>query len=82
MILGTQPTNTLENATLSATCFQPFDVTTKDGKPARVAIIDADGNIIEAGPAVANELWNLMTNVYKQFLIGKGHVRVFAGGGK
>lgn len=79
MIAGQRKTDTLANSVMSARCFEPFAVTTRDGKPARIAIIDDQGNIIDAGDAVAKEAWNVMVNVYKNFLIGKGHVRVFSG---
>lgn len=79
MITGIRPTGSLNNAIISARCFEPFDVKTCDGKPARLAIIDEQGNILADGPEVAKEAWNLMINVYKNYLIGKGHIRVFTG---
>ena len=79
MIAGQPKTGTLANSIMSARCFEPFAVTTRDGRPARIAIIDDQGNIIDAGDAVAKEAWNLMVAVYKNYLVGQGHVRVFGG---
>lgn len=81
MIAGHRKTGMLENSIISARCFEPFTVTTRDGKPARIAIIDDQGNIIDTGDAVAREAWNVMVNVYKNYLIGQGHVRFFSGDG-
>ncbi len=60
MIAGQPKTGTLANSIMSARCFEPFAVTTRDGRPARIAIIDDQGNIIDAGDAVAKEAWNLI----------------------
>ena len=79
MIAGQPKTGTLANSIMSARCFEPFAVTTRDGRPARIAIIDDQGNIIDAGDAVAKEAWNVMVAVYKNYLVGQGHVRVFGG---
>lgn len=79
MIAGHRKTGMLENSIISARCFEPFTVTTRDGKSAQLAIIDDQGNIIDGGDAVAKEAWNVMINVYKNYLIGKGYVRVFSG---
>jgi len=46
---------TLKNAQLTGTIYNGFTVTTRDGKPAHLAIIDEAGNIIDAGTAVARE---------------------------
>jgi len=43
-----------------------------------LAIVDENGNVIEAGPAVAREAWNVTLACYKQFLMGHGHLRVFS----
>ena len=79
MIAGEHKTGTLANSIMSGRCFEPLSVTTRDGRPARIAIIDDQGCIIDAGDAVAKEAWNVMVAVYKNYLVGQGHVRVFGG---
>ncbi len=44
MIAGQPKTGTLANSIMSARCFEPFAVTTRDGRPARIAIIDDQGS--------------------------------------
>lgn len=77
-MIGIPETNTLALAIISAVCFEGLRVQTKDGRPAKLAIIDEDGNIIEAGEAVAKEAWNVTLASYKNMMIGQGHLRVFS----
>lgn len=49
MIAGEHKTGTLANSIMSGRCFEPLSVTTRDGRPARIAIIDDQGCIIDAG---------------------------------
>jgi len=80
MILGNLPTGTLQHAKLSGVCFEPLKAQTTDGRPARLAIIDEDGKVIESGDAVSSEVWNLVRGVWRNYLQGKGHIRVISGG--
>lgn len=73
-MIGIPETDTLEQARISANINTGYQVTTADGRPARLAIIDADGNVIEEGPAVAREAWNVCIAVQKNFWIGQGHL--------
>lgn len=75
-MIGIPETDTLEQARISANINTGYQVTTADGRPARLAIIDADGNVIEAGAAVAREAWNVCIAVQKNFWIGQGHLVV------
>lgn len=75
-MIGIPETDTLEHAHISANINTGYQVTTADGRPARLAIIDADGNVIEAGAAVAHEAWNVCIAVQKNFWIGQGHLVV------
>lgn len=77
-MIGKIRTGTLDTAEISAVIHQGLTVTTKDGRPARLAIIDGDGNIIAAGPTVEREAFNVSIASYKNFLIGQGHLRVFS----
>lgn len=78
-MIGIPETGTLERCTISANINTGYQVTTVDGRPARLAIIDSDGNVIEAGEAVAREAWNVCIAVQKNFWIGQGHFVVHSG---
>lgn len=78
-MIGVPSTGGLASVTLSAVCFEGLSVETREGRKAQLAIIDEDGKVIEAGPAVAREAWNVTLASYKKFLIGEGHLRVFSG---
>ena len=77
-MIGIPETNTLTHAQISAVCFEGLKVTLADGCPGRLAIIDENGTVIEAGQAVAAEAWNVTLAVYKNMMIGKGHLRIFS----
>ncbi|MCP1289862.1 hypothetical protein NK214_06615 [Chromobacterium sp. S0633] len=76
MCIGEIKIGSLEHAQLSAVIFEGLTAKTADGRPARIAIVDDAGNIIEDGTAVAEEVWNVAIASYKNFLIGEGHMRV------
>ena len=67
--MSQSPADALQNAQLTGTIYNEFTVTTRDGKPARLAIIDA-------GTAVARECWQIAINVHTNFLRGTGHIIV------
>jgi len=75
-VIGIPETDTLEHSRISANVNTGFQLTTADGRQARLAIIDEDGNVIEAGPTVAKEAWNVCIAVIKNFRIGQGHIVV------
>ncbi|MGH8436909.1 MAG: hypothetical protein ACRERX_21165 [Pseudomonas sp.] len=75
-MIGIPKTDTLQHSRISANINTGYQVTTADGRPARLAIIDADGNVIESGDAVAKEAWNVCIAVQKNFWIGQGHLVV------
>jgi hypothetical protein len=66
----------LANSEISAVSFEGLSIKTANGEPATLAILDKDGKIIEMGPTVAREAWNVAIASYKNFLIGTGHIRV------
>jgi len=76
MCIGEIKIGTLEHAQLSAVIFEGLQVQTADGRPARLAILDEAGNVIECGDQVAEEAWNVAIASYKNFLRGNGHLRV------
>jgi len=69
-------TGELHTANISAVIYQGLTVTLPDGKKARLAVIDEAGNIIDASPMVAKEAWNVSMACFKNFMVGKGHIRV------
>lgn len=75
-MIGIPTTGTLQQSCISANVASGFQFATADGRPARLAIIDADGKVIEAGDSVAREAWNVCIAVVKNFAIGQGHLVV------
>lgn len=75
-MITTPTTDTLANAVLSGVAHEGLTVTTRDGRRARLAVIDEDGNVLEAGAGVEREAWNVAIASYRNFLQGKGHLRV------
>lgn len=65
-----------DNCSISAVIFNGLSLQTTDGRPARLAVIDEDGNIIETGPTLARAVWETSIASYKNYLIGNGHMRV------
>lgn len=70
------PTDTLDHAVISGLSFKGLTVTTRDGRPARLAILDEQGNVIESGPAVARECWNVAIECHQLFWQAQGHLVV------
>lgn len=62
--------------TISAIGYDGLSVTTADGRPAMLAVIDGDGNIVASGPGVQAAAWEASIKAYRNFLIGSGHLRV------
>jgi hypothetical protein len=73
------PNPQLLACSISATISTGFTATTKAGKPARLAIIDEAGNVIEAGPTVAWAAWRVCIEAQENFWQGQGHLVVHAG---
>jgi hypothetical protein len=76
-MIGTQPTGAIEGVVISAVAHEGLRVTV-DGKPARLAIVDEAGQVITASPLVAREAEAVSLNSYRNFLQGKGHLRVMS----
>lgn len=70
------PNPQLQASRISATVSEGFTVTTADGNPARLAIIDEAGNVIEAGPDVAWAAWKVCIEVQENYWEGMGHLVV------
>jgi len=78
-MIGIPSTGGLTQATLTAVCFEGLSAETREGQKATFAIIDENEKVIERGPVVARDAWNVMLACYKNFLVGQGHLRVFSG---
>jgi hypothetical protein len=74
-MIGDQPEGTISGVVISAVSYETMKVTV-DGKPARLAVIDDDGNVVAAGPQVAKEVQSVVINCYRNFWKGKGFLRV------
>ena len=72
-------TDTLQHAVVSGVVHEGITVQTRDGRRARLAVIDEEGHIIESGPAVEREVWQVAVQVYRNFWRGQGHLRVLSG---
>lgn len=77
-MIGTIPTGCLSTAEISAVVHKGLSVKLPGGRIGRLAIIDEDGQVVDASPAVAREAWNVSIASYKNFMIGQGHLRVFS----
>ncbi|WP_250477604.1 MULTISPECIES: hypothetical protein [unclassified Caballeronia] len=57
-----------------------FTITTDDGRPATLAVIDpTTGEVIESGHDLAEEVWDVAVEAYRRFLVGKKALRVMSG---
>ncbi|RMP59504.1 hypothetical protein ALQ18_01382 [Pseudomonas marginalis pv. marginalis] len=75
-MIGIPTTGALEHSRISANVTSGYQFKTADGRPARLAIIDDQGNVVESGDSVAREAWNVCIAVVKNFKIGQGHIVV------
>lgn len=74
-MIGTQPVGTINGVVISAVSHEGLSVTV-NGKPARLAILTDDGQVIAAGEQVAKEAEAVALNCYRNFLKGQGYLRV------
>lgn len=75
-------TATLQNAVVQGVAHEGITVHTRDGRRARLAVIDDEGNIIEAGREVERVVFAASREVIYNFWKGQGHMRVFYGAPK
>lgn len=76
-MIGTQPTGAIEGVVISAVSHEGLRVTV-DGKPAKLAIVTDDGQVIASGEVVAREAEAVAVNCYRNILQGKGFLRVLS----
>lgn len=77
-MIGTQSTGSLQGVVIHATSHEGLLVQV-DGKRARLAIIDDEGNVVAAGSDVAREAEAVALNNYRNMLKGKGFLRTYSG---
>jgi hypothetical protein len=76
-MIGQQHTGSIDGVVISAVSHEGLTVTV-DGKPARLAVVTDDGQVIAAGVDVAREVRAVAVNSYRGFLQGKGFLRVLS----
>jgi hypothetical protein len=70
------PNPTINGACMKATVSTGFTVTSPDGKPARMAIVDENGNILAVGDDVSWAAWRVCVEAQENFWEGQGHLVV------
>jgi len=76
-MIGQQQTGAITGVVISAVSHEGLTVTV-DGKPARLAVVTDDGEVIAAGVDVAREAAAVAVNNYRGFLKGQGFLRVLS----
>lgn len=66
----------LEHAVITAHAWEGFSVATEDGHPATLAVLNEAGRVVESGPALVAELWDVAVLSYLRFLKGEQAVTV------
>lgn len=74
-MIGTQPTGSIAGVVISAVSHQGLRVEV-DGKRAWLGVITEEGQIVAIGAQVAIEAEAVAINCYRNFLVGKGFLRV------
>ena len=74
-MLGEQATAAIEGVYIHTVSHEPPKATFH-GKPVQLAIITEDGQIIAAGPSVAQELEAAIVSCYRNTFKGLDHLRV------
>ena len=76
-MIGQQTVGAIPGVIISAVSHEVLTVTV-NGKPARLAVVTEDGQIIASGDDVAREAKAVAVNSYRGFLQGKGFLRVLS----
>lgn len=77
-MVGEPKIGILKDVTISGVSHAGLTITTRDGRPAQLAVVDQAGNIVETGPQVASEAFNVSIAVFRNFWKGQGHLRVLS----
>ncbi|MEJ2800298.1 hypothetical protein WAE61_00335 [Comamonadaceae bacterium PP-2] len=76
-MIGPQRTGAIDGVVISAQSHTGLQVSVH-GKPAQLAILTVDGEVIAVGNLVAREAEAVAINAYRNFLAGKGHLKVYS----
>ncbi|MFT0167545.1 hypothetical protein ACLKMY_00755 [Paraburkholderia mimosarum] len=68
----------LKHSTVSAVSWERYTITDEKGQPATLAILDKDGRVLDIGPEVAQEIWDLAVLSYRRYLVGEGYLRIYS----
>jgi hypothetical protein len=68
----------LSHSVITAVAWQGYTVTTEDGRPATLAVVDEAGCVVESGPEVIKAAWEVAVMSYRRFLIGEGALRIYS----
>lgn len=75
-MIDATPPGSLDTAVITGQAHAGLTITTADGQPAQLAIIDEHGQVIEAGPQVARVAWQVSRACLANFMRGQGYLRV------
>ena len=70
-MIGPMPTGRLAGVNITATPHGGLTATVH-GCPARIALVDDNGNVLAAGKDLADEVEGVAVNAYRQVLTGHG----------
>ena len=73
-MIGDQNTGAIDGVVISAVAHEGLSVTV-NGKPAKLAVVTEDGQVVVVGTEVAREARAVAVNNYRQLLKAKGHIR-------
>lgn len=76
-MIGEQQTGTIDSVVVSALPHEGIRVM-HAGAPARLAVLDANGNVIAEGGELAEEVEAVVVQAYRNLLKGTGHLRVLS----
>jgi len=76
-MIGPQYTGAIDGVIISAQSHTGLKVTAR-GKLALIAAVTTEGEIIAIGDLVAKEAEAVAVNSYRNFLAGKGHLKVYS----
>lgn len=71
--VGDQDTGRVPGVVISASGHEGLSATV-NGTPARLALVLDDGSVVE-GAAIAEEVFAVSANAYRDYLRGEGHLR-------
>lgn len=66
----------MDSAVISAVAHEGLAVESASGEPAFLAVVDGNGNVIEAGPHIARLAYDVSVACFKNYLKGQGYLRV------